>query len=443
VSDDRQAPAGDPPRNVAAELQERTHAFTRFYERHAYLVYNLTLRATCEEPRAKAATERAFLERAFADDSDDALVGAAVAAALGEAPRKPQPVGGGSAESEALLAATATLQPAERTALALSALWGADAEKVGAALGIGGQQATQLLDAAWTGLTARLHGGLDAVKASYADWLWANPPDDLWEGIFRGFAQALERSFKQEAAAASAPAAADGATPKPSKGRRSRKASRPKRRLRLPKRARIAIVVGAPLILAGAVLGVTQLSAEETPQDPTTVAPVSPSDPGYGEIMGEDDEAVTSSGEDGDKDEDGSDPRKRKPLTASELDKLRMKELKELQLYSKRETDRRLTQEQRDYARKRVGALRDLAQRRLAAERREKALARRERELARREARAGREPRREREPERREEARPPPTSRPERKDDDESRTQSEADKECLYDADAGTYICPK
>jgi len=112
--------------SATALLHERTRELTARYERHAYLVYNIALRTTCEEEPAALAAERAFLTAA----DDEALVGAAARAALEEAPAQPACDGAGDEQAAALLRATSALAPVERAALALTDLAEASAGEV-------------------------------------------------------------------------------------------------------------------------------------------------------------------------------------------------------------------------------------------------------------------------------------------------------------------------
>ena len=59
-------------------LQQGTKRFSAFYERHAYLVYNLSLRITCDRAVAIESARAAFLASVAAPDPDEGLVKTAV-----------------------------------------------------------------------------------------------------------------------------------------------------------------------------------------------------------------------------------------------------------------------------------------------------------------------------------------------------------------------------
>src|SRR5207244_3006058 len=116
----------------AAALQQGTKRFSAFYERHAYLVYNLSLRITCDRAVAIESSRAAFLASVAAPDPDEGLVKTAVSQALAVAPHQPaDPKGAGDADAEAMLRATAVLTPAERATLALTDVAGASTIKIG------------------------------------------------------------------------------------------------------------------------------------------------------------------------------------------------------------------------------------------------------------------------------------------------------------------------
>ena len=135
-----------------------------------------------------------------------------------------------------------------------------------------------------------------------------------------------------------------------------------------------------------------------------------------------------------------------KPLTPQQLDKLRLDELNALKKYSQQQTDIRLSQAQRDYAARKVAMLRDLALRRQQADQRARDLARRERALRRRErARGGgsggtiqvqiQQDGSSSQPGGGSQPRPNSKSSPQ--------NTSDAQKNCLYNPDDGTYVCQK
>jgi hypothetical protein len=405
------------------------------YERYAYLVYNLALRITCERPSAMAAAERAFLARVGEPESQDALVAGTVESALAAARLRPRPGGAGAAEEEAMLALTAELlDPRERALLALASLRALEPAAAGAELSLEPEAAEQLLVDAYEKLgRARIEPAADAA-AGYEGWLWAAPPAALWEGLYPKFYRAAERAVQ-------APERGAEATQKLAAATR-------KRRRRPLSGAKFLVALLVPLLLAGGALAFTQLRESKKPTKDSggkaeALAPATPVEPGgdTGDVAPPpaDDAAAAPAGA----------PKKRKPLTPKQLDKLRRDELRALQLYSMRETDKRLTQAQRDYASEKVRLLRELADRRIAADRRERALARAERRAARKERQLERE---------RQAAQNDKQtltvvqndgsggstggSTPKKKSSGGTpQNSTEAQQQCLYNPDNGTYIC--
>jgi hypothetical protein len=165
-----------------AEHLDRVRELEGLYQQHAHLVYNLALRITCERDSAVRAARDAFVEEAGHGDGAG-LVDAVVAHALAEATDRPAAHGAGDADAERLLAATAVLQRDERAALALTWLAAADPGAVGHLIGTGSTEAAALIDRAREGFASAL-----AIDVAQADdqaraWLWARPPDELWVTI--------------------------------------------------------------------------------------------------------------------------------------------------------------------------------------------------------------------------------------------------------------------
>jgi hypothetical protein len=132
-----------------------------------------------------------------------------------------------------------------------------------------------------------------------------------------------------------------------------------------------------------------------------------------------------------------------KPLTAAELDKLRLQELSKLNEYTKRQANRRLPVPQRVAAAKGIADLQRAADQRLKAElKREQAL---RDQLARERAKS--------------KAPPPPPPPSSRTTTPAPRTQSpkhqsstptaapkrkpDASQTCLFNQDTGQYVCPQ
>jgi hypothetical protein len=419
---------------ISAQLQERIRAFTAFYEQHAYLAYNLALRITCESRAAGRAVEHAFLKQL--DEHPAGLVAGTVEAALRQVPARPDPSGAGDPEAQALLSAMSGLAPTERAAIALADLASAGPEGIGDALGLPRDQAAKLLHRGREALGAALGLPRPQADESARDWMWAAPPAQIWEELYQRFHVTVERQLRRGSAEHTLVLKADAGTVPAEAGRRAgrrlRRAVRVSGRPRWARRLRwnVALPLAAILLAAGAVAA-TQLPGFGQGADPAgteqyPAAPV-PGDP-----------ASTQSAT--------GDPavKPHKPLTAALLDKLRLRELRQLREYSKRQADSSLPARQRRSAARRIAAIERAAQQRLRAQRkREAALADREaRQRARDQASAP----------------PPPPSaerprsqrptRPETPERDGStpagppRNREEADKTCLLNEESGQYICP-
>jgi hypothetical protein len=415
--------------DFSAQLQSRIRGFTAFYEQHAYLAYNVALRIACEPEAATRAVHRAFL--AQLDDRPGGLLPAAVAAALHEAPSRPEPDGAGDAQAAALLAAAAALSPPERAALAMSDLAHAGPDGIGEALGLDGEQAAKLLHRGREAFSARL--GLPRTQADEAagQWMWAAPPDTIWEELYPKFHQAVERQLRRGVGEQTLILAASSVTA-PAGGRPRR---RSRRRLRWSRRPRWGIVIPLVAILvggsAGAAITLTSGGAgghsENGPSYPgAAVAPQSADSSAA--VTGSDAKPVA---------------KPHKPLTPAQLDKLRLRELRMLSKYTKRQADKRLSVDQRSAAARQIDELRREAQRRLRAQSKRDQAARDR--LARERAKS--------------KAPPPPAptaptktapapkrSAPKQESTGPSgapKNQDEADKTCLMDQDSGQYICPQ
>jgi hypothetical protein len=131
-------------------------------------------------------------------DPDKGLVKTAISQALTVAADHPAaPNGAGDAEAEAMLAATTTLPPPARAALALTGLTSATPSEVGAAMDLSEQAATALLELGFVGLAQKLRKQPDVTESEYRAWLWAEPPADLWETLYPSFYGAVERQLRE------------------------------------------------------------------------------------------------------------------------------------------------------------------------------------------------------------------------------------------------------
>jgi hypothetical protein len=423
--------------DLTSALQEATREFADLYERHAYLVYNLALRTTCEPAAALAASERAFLAQLGKDESEDRLAADAIEAALSMARLKPRPGGAGAEPEEALLSLTAgVLDPRERALLVLAGLRGLEPAEAARPLHLAPVAAAELVDDAYAKLATAGEQSKDEARDAYAAWLWAVPPPALWEGIYPKFYRAAERRLRQ------APADEQPTT------KLAPVRTRPRRRLT---GLRFALALALPPVVAGGALAYTQLSGGSgTPKTAAAPAALAPTSGRLSEPI--DTPATVDTEADAGTEDATQATTGKKPLTARQLDQLRRNELRALQRYSWREADRRLTQAQRDYAARKVGLLRELAERRLDAARRERELARAERRTAAKERRLERERRqvvqRERDAARDRGQRDSGT--PAAPQDDTTTTspapESDAQKQnqttdCLYNPDNGEYIC--
>jgi hypothetical protein len=420
--------------DLSALLQQGTREYTRLYERHAYRAYNLALRITCARESALKASEDAFLTQTSAAQVEGDLLWDTAKFAIREADAGAETGGAGGADAEALLRATARLPATERAALALSHLAGAGSEQIAAVLELTPDAADGVLVHAYESLSAALSVSPDDARAAYEGWLVAEPPAELWERVYPRFYMQLEKDLRGSASVSPGAAVA---------GKVSRRRVRLRGRLprRLP-RLRTALVVAA-LALAG--LGALQYTGGGVGDDTDFSALAEGEIPGVDEADTED--VARSDGDPYD------------PLTPKELDKLRLEELRDLRAQGEHEQARELaTRRKRALAEAaRTRRERKLEQKRTVLERkraeRERKLAERQHEEARRREEASR-------------GNPPPPSggggggqdgdgelhvtiEEHRSDGGGSNggggngpSRDEADDNCLYDEDSGTYMCP-
>jgi hypothetical protein len=434
--------------SIDAQVQE----FTRLYEAHAYLIYNLALRTTCEAKGAFGPVERAFVGVAAAPEADlPWLVANVTGAAIGEAKRRPRASGVGEAELP-LLSAAATLPAPERAALALNVLADADTPLIGEALGVGEAAAGELLERAVAGFAAALGVDGDAGSAAYRDWGWAEPPVELWQRIYPAFRKALERRGTAEAATAGGAVAA-GSLAQPA----AAQASKPSRTRNWRRRLTgLGTAVAAGLLAAGVLAYVHRNDGKRPATPPVASLYGNSATPAPAAPLPQPDTSATASGP--------SDPvaavqaKPHKPLTPKQLDALRLDELAALRNYQKRETDKRLTQAQRDYAAGKVAKLQGLARERAALRLQQRALDKQQRELAKQRAADAR--RRQREQQRQEQqaaSQQPYQQQPAQQQPSNqqqggqsggsgsssgSTTPQQTQQTCVQDQDSGQWICP-
>jgi hypothetical protein len=420
--------------DVSADLHQRIRAFTAFYEQHAYLAYNLALRVTCEVEPAMRAVQAAFLSQL--DDRPKGLVAATVEAALYEASAHPEPAGAGDREAEALMGAIVGLPAPERAALALADLAHAGPAGIGAALGLGDNRAGKLLHRAREGFGARLGLPRPEADAASRDWMWAPPPNAIWEELYPGFHRSAERQARRGRAANTLTLGSDltgEQVAAPAARRRQLHVPRPLRRGWRRALRRWTVVVPAVLILglagtaAARLLNGTGATRHATESQPGSAAGA----PG----------SVQTSHSAGPGAVGPATPHK--VLTPAELDRLRLRELQQLNAYTKRQADKRLSPVERKSAAQGIANLQRAADERLQAELKREAALREQ--LARAHAKANAPP-------------PPPpsnsskpTRRPQRPSSTQQTTtpsnsqpsQQQVKKTCLFDQDTGQYVCPQ
>jgi DNA-directed RNA polymerase specialized sigma24 family protein len=433
-----QAPLTPPDQdNAAAALQERTRAFTSFYEQHAYLAYNLALRIACAAAPAANAVQTAFLRQL--EDRPDGLVPATVTAALRDAASPVEPEVAGGPESQALLQAISQLAPAERAALAMADLANAGPEEIGETIGVPGDQATNLLRRAREAFAAAAGLSPALAQDAAADWMWAAPPNEIWEELYQRFHRTAERQVRGRDTSEQTlilRAQGGGAPAKATRAAKRRLRRGPGRGGRLTRRLRSRRTgVVAAVLLAGVAIAATQLSSSNAgsgPGGPTrSDAPAA--------TWGDPTPADSATGDD-------AAAKPHKPLTAALLDKLRLRELRQLRAYSKRQSDSSLPARERRAAARRVTAIERAAQQRLRAQQKREAALRDREARQRAQQRAPAPPpapssQTPRSPSR---PTPPRSSQPQQQAPAQptAPTRDEADQTCLMDEDSGQYICP-
>jgi hypothetical protein len=441
-------PHADAP-DFSALLQKETRAVASAYEREAYLVYNLALTISCDRAAARRAAERGFLDAVARDVDDPAVVPMTIAAALAEAPKSPDLPPAGDEHTGRVLAALSQLGSSERAVIAVQALCAADATAIGPLMGLTAEAGAALLDRARRALAAQLGIDESELDAQLDDVLWAAPPDAIWDSVFQQHYRATEERLRRGGAAPAEPDAG-------------------RRRWTAPVRfAAAGKWLAGTLAVAAIGIAATQLAANAgaggaangsgTDQgtavaaEPGVIPPIDDTS-----SLPDESEAVVEASD------TEQAPEPRKPLTAQQLDELRMAEIADLKRYAKRQTDQQLSPEERQEAAQEVERIRELADRRLAAaQRREDELRRqlalerlraraRARVRARMEAAAEREraaasterkPTRERKPPAEKEATPPPKPTGTSETEEEPATTEQAG--CLYNESDGTYLCPE
>src|SRR5260370_39191606 len=156
-------------------LQQATRRLTEFYERTAYLVYNLALRITCEQESAIVAVETAFLAQGEGGDNQSLLV-AVTSQALSVAHDHPSPSGAGDQQSETMLQATAGLSPPQRAILALEGLAEASPAQLALQLKLDEQAASRLLARTNEAFASAIRSPVERARQLYRGWSWAPPP---------------------------------------------------------------------------------------------------------------------------------------------------------------------------------------------------------------------------------------------------------------------------
>jgi hypothetical protein len=403
-----------------ATLQQGTRQFSALYESNAYLVYNLTLRVACDRAVAIESARAAFLSALGTPAREEDLVEMAVGQALAVAPDRPTtPNGAGDAEAEAMLAATATLPPPARAALALTGLTDASAGEVAATMNVTEEVADGLLSRAFEALARELGKEPEEAESDYRSWLLVEPPIELWETLYPDFYRALERRLREGRNGTAVPVDGDRTSRRARRGARrtarraARSASEPtgerRQRPRWKRRALWAVSIlalGGGGFAAASQTGLIALGSESSSR-PATRPPAST----FGSR-----------------------------LSPDRLDRLRIREVG-------RARDLATRQELRDRRRK--------ARRRALDARRRREARTRQRQRARR---RGAQQRRQREQapaqQQGDTPRPERTSRPPRRTNpgggggnsgggrDTPRQQDQTD-ECVLNESDGTYICPR
>jgi hypothetical protein len=332
------------------------------------------------------------------------------------------------------MTAIAELAPPERAAIALADLARAGPDGVGVALGLDGDRAAKLLHRAREGFAARLGVPRPQADEAARSWLWAAPPEEIWQALYPQFHRAVERALRRgplDHTLVLGPADGPAKSPAPP-GRRRRGGGRV-RRPRWGRRPRWTLILSTIGVLSlGGIAGVRVMGANShTSRDGSgSEVKTLASPPG----SAPDALATPPTG--------ASSVKTHKPLTPAELDKLRLRELNQLNDYTRSQADRRLSTAKRQAAARGIDSLQRAADRRLQAElKREQVL---RDQLARERAKRN--------------APPPPsaprpttkpvprTQTPKRQTTSPSnppRNKADANQSCLLDQDSGQYICPQ
>jgi DNA-directed RNA polymerase specialized sigma24 family protein len=396
---------------------ERLEALTSLYERQAYLAWNVALRTALADDRASGAARRAFLAQVTDPDEPRVACDAARFAAEGPSATDSRQI------EEPVRAASARLAPAQRAVLALTTLAEASPERAGAALGIDAGAVSELARRGYEELGVLLGTSAEDARDAYADLEWAPPPEALWAELYPSLHGAVTQHAR---------ALAQAAPPDPA----------PSPRRRMPG-SRLALAGVAVLAVAGVAWAASGGSDDDAGGG---------GDPGF--------VALESDGSAGGSPAAAGDPPRAadtvRQLSPEELDRLRREEIEDLKRFTRRKANEELPPRARRRAARKVDELVKLAQgRQRAAERRELALRRalaRERQarLRERERRRREEGGRDRDPAPREQPAPAqqpsqqttePRDEPDRRDGNDDKDEAQA--ECLYDADSGSYICPE
>jgi hypothetical protein len=391
-----------------ATLQQGTRQFTTLYETNAYLVYNLALRTTCDRATAMAAARSSFLAGLANPGSDEGLVKTTVSQALAVAADRPAtPNGAGDAEAEAMLAASVAIPAAGRAALALIGLGGAETGDVAEIMGLSGQAATSLIDRSFETLAQELHKERGDAESAYRSWLCAEPAPELWETLYPDFYRAFERLLREGQNGHSPNGAAAVAVAEPER-------ATPPRRWRLKRRTTWALAI---LAAAGGGSFAAERAGLIGSTHNSTLA-------GSGGLA----KPQTTFGP---------------HMSPSKLDQLRMRELQQTRKYAAGKASAAEKQKAAAAHRKALE---------LAAKRRKAALAKQQLQRRRKLAAQRRQQQALLQQQQQQPAPAPAPPKPQRQSRPPStggrqsttpQNQTQANQSCLYNADSGTYVCPR
>ena len=418
------------PTDMTALLQAETRSLAAVYEREAYLVYNLALRSCCDEGAAERAAERGVLAAMDDGGDHDAVVRHVAHASLAEAPAAPAP-------QDEMLRSCAALRPAERAALALETLAELDVAAIAATLDVSDDVAAGLLE--------RAHAQLpdDAL----AGWLWAAPPGPLWERIYSARYRTVEARLRQAEQEQQQPTVAMTVPVAEPTAAAEVPRTGPSPLARAGRwlggtLAVAAIGIAATQLAAGAGAGGSSTSPSGASGDGVAVAAAPPSTATPDPTV----TAASTTAPAGEIAAPGVKPAR--PLTAAELDHLRMAELDHLRLYAKRQADKALSPQERLQAAREIERIRRVALRRLGASARREERLRQELAKARAKARenaaknkadAQAAPQRQTTtpaaPPKQQSSAQPTTTTP-------AQTNTTQESGCLYNESDGTYVCP-